>query len=100
MERGLSMGGYSGVYDGTYDQRSVLGTIPEYEGLYANFGWSDHGFKHGHVIGDVLSDILLHGRTKAYDITPLRWSRLREGDLLPCRLDGKGRVGCPPERPS
>jgi sarcosine oxidase subunit beta len=83
MENGLSMGGYSGVYDVTPDKQPVLGAIPEYAGLYADFGWSGHGFKHAPVIGDILSDVILAGRSKDYDLTPFRWSRFREGDLLP-----------------
>ena len=83
MEHGLAMGGYSGVYDVTPDHQPVLGAIPEYEGLYADFGWSGHGFKHSPVIGDILSDVVLHGRSADFDLTPFRWSRFREGDLLP-----------------
>jgi sarcosine oxidase subunit beta len=83
MEHGLSMGGYSGVYDVTRDKQPVLGAIPEYGGLYADFGWSGHGFKHAPVIGDILSDLVLSGRTPNFDLTPFRWSRFREGDLLP-----------------
>jgi hypothetical protein len=48
------MGGYAGVYDATPDKQPVLGAIPEYSGLYADFGWSGHGFKHAPVIGDIL----------------------------------------------
>ncbi|MGH7265801.1 MAG: NAD(P)/FAD-dependent oxidoreductase [Candidatus Rokuibacteriota bacterium] len=83
MENGLSMGGYSGVYDVTPDGQPVLGAIPEYAGLHADFGWSGHGFKHAPVIGDILSDVILSGRSKDYDLTPFRWSRFRDGDLLP-----------------
>ena len=83
MENGLSMGGYSGLYDVTPDKQPVLGAIPEYAGLFVDFGWSGHGFKHSPVIGDILSDVILHGRSASYDITPFRSSRFREGDLLP-----------------
>jgi sarcosine oxidase subunit beta len=83
MEHGLSMGGYSGLYDVTPDRQPVLGPVPEYAGLFADFGWSGHGFKHSPVIGDILSDVILHGRSASYDITPFRSSRFREGDLLP-----------------
>jgi len=83
MEHGLAMGGYSGVYDVTPDHQPVLGAIPEYAGLYADFGWSGHGFKHSPVIGDILSDVVLHGKAADFDLTPFRWSRFREGDLLP-----------------
>jgi sarcosine oxidase subunit beta len=83
MENGLSMGGYSGLYDVTPDKQPVLGAIPEYSGLFADFGWSGHGFKHSPVIGDIVSDVVLHGRSASFDITPFRLSRFREGDLLP-----------------
>src|SRR5262245_43224768 len=56
MENGLAMGGYSGLYDVTPDKQPVLGAIGEYAGLFADFGWSGHGFKHSPVIGDILSD--------------------------------------------
>lgn len=82
MEHGLAMGGYAGVYDVTPDKQPVLGAIPEYRGLYADFGWSGHGFKHAPIIGDILSDLLL-GRPSGYDLAPFRWSRFRDGDLLP-----------------
>jgi sarcosine oxidase, subunit beta len=83
MEHGLAMGGYSGLYDATPDHHPVLGAIPEYAGLYADFGWSGHGFKHSPFIGDLLSDVILHGKAKDFDLTPFRWTRFRENDLVP-----------------
>jgi len=83
MEHGLAMGGYSGVYDVTPDHQPVLGAVPEYQGLYVDFGWSGHGFKHSPVIGDILSDVILHGRSTEFDLAPFRWHRFLENDLLP-----------------
>jgi len=83
MEHGLAMGGYSGLYDATPDHHPVLGAIPEYGGLFADFGWSGHGFKHSPFIGDIMSDVVLHGRAKDYDLAPFRWSRFRDNDLVP-----------------
>jgi sarcosine oxidase subunit beta len=83
MEHGLAMGGYSGLYDATPDHHPVLGAIAQYGGLYADFGWSGHGFKHSPMMGDIISDVILHGRSKDYDITPFRWTRFRENDLVP-----------------
>jgi sarcosine oxidase subunit beta len=83
MEHGLSMGGYSGVYDVTPDHEPVLGPIPELQGLYADFGWSGHGFKHSPAIGDIMAEVVLDGRAAGWDLTPFRWSRFRDGDLLP-----------------
>jgi glycine/D-amino acid oxidase-like deaminating enzyme len=83
MEHGLSMGGYSGVYDVTPDHEPVLGPIPEFQGLYADFGWSGHGFKHSPAIGDIMAEVVLDGRAPGWDLAPFRWSRFRDGDLLP-----------------
>jgi sarcosine oxidase subunit beta len=83
MEHGLAMGGYSGLYDATPDHQPVMGAIPEYQGLYADFGWSGHGFKHSPVIGDIMSDVVLHGKSGDHDLTPFRWSRFRDNDLIP-----------------
>jgi glycine/D-amino acid oxidase-like deaminating enzyme len=83
MEHGLSMGGYSGVYDVTPDHEPVLGPIPEYQGLHVDFGWSGHGFKHAPAIGGVLAEVVLEGRAAGWNLAPFRWSRFREGDLLP-----------------
>jgi sarcosine oxidase subunit beta len=83
MEHGLSMGGYSGVYDVTPDHEPVLGPIPEYAGLHADFGWSGHGFKHAPAIGDIVAEAVLEGQAKGWDLGPFRWSRFRDGDLLP-----------------
>jgi sarcosine oxidase subunit beta len=83
MEHGLSMGGYSGVYDVTPDHEPVLGPIPEYRGLHADFGWSGHGFKHSPAIGDIMAEVVLEGRASGWDLAPFRWSRFAEGDLFP-----------------
>jgi glycine/D-amino acid oxidase-like deaminating enzyme len=83
MEHGLSMGGYSGVYDNTPDHEPVLGAVPEHPGLFVDFGWSGHGFKHAPAIGDILAHVVMDGRAPGWDLEPLRWSRFRDGALLP-----------------
>jgi sarcosine oxidase subunit beta len=83
MEQGLVVGGYAGVYDTTPDYQPVLGPVAEYAGLAVDFGWSGHGFKHAVVIGDVLAEAVLTGRSGAFDLRPFRWTRFREGDLWP-----------------
>jgi sarcosine oxidase subunit beta len=83
MEQGLSMGGYSGVYDCTPDHEPVLGPIAGYAGLHVDFGWSGHGFKHAPAVGEILADVVLEGRAKGWDLAPFRWSRFRDGDLFP-----------------
>lgn len=84
MQHGLAMGGYSGLYDATPDHHPVLGAIAEYAGLFADFGWSGHGFKHAPEVGRILAEVVVTGRApEGYDLAPFRWSRFRDGDLLP-----------------
>jgi sarcosine oxidase, subunit beta len=83
MEAGRVRRGYAGVYDTTPDGQPVLGAIPEYPGLFTDFGWSGHGFKHSPVIGDILAELIVSGRSGDYDLRPFRWHRFREGDLIP-----------------
>jgi len=83
MEQGLSMGGYSGVYDVTPDHEPVLGPVAEYPGLHTDFGWSGHGFKHSPAIGAIMAEAVMEGRAAGWDLRPFRWSRFQEGDLLP-----------------
>jgi sarcosine oxidase subunit beta len=83
MEHGLSMGGYSGVYDNTPDHEPVLGAVPERPGLFVDFGWSGHGFKHAPAVGDVLARVVLEGHAPGWDLQPFRWSRFRDDALLP-----------------
>ena len=83
MEHGLSMGGYSGVYDNTPDHQPALGAVPEHPGLFVDFGWSGHGFKHAPAVGDILAQVVLDGHAPGWDLTPFRWSRFRDHALLP-----------------
>lgn len=83
MEHGLSMGGYSGVYDNTPDHEPILGPVPERPGLFVDFGWSGHGFKHAPAVGDVLAQVVLEGHAPGWDLAPFRWSRFRDGAPLP-----------------
>lgn len=83
MEAGESQDGYASIYDVTPDRHPVLGAINDYPGLHACFGWSGHGFKHAPVIGGVIADVVLTGQSAEYDLTPFRWTRFQQGDLLP-----------------
>lgn len=83
MESGRVRRGYAGVYDTTPDGQPVLGAIAEYPGLFVDFGWSGHGFKHAPIIGDLMADLVLTGQSGDYDLHPFRWRRFQEGDLLP-----------------
>ena len=37
------------------------------------------------MVGVVMAELIAQGRATSVDITPLKWSRFREGDLLSSR---------------
>ncbi len=49
----------------------------------SDFGWSGHGFEPAPAIGDILAHVVMDGRAPGWDLTALRWSRFRDGALLP-----------------
>ncbi len=84
MRDGVSRGGYASIYDVTPDGQPVLGEVPGVRGLYVNFGWSGHGFKHAPAVGSAIADVILHSKSaESVGISPFRWSRFEDGQPLP-----------------
>ena len=75
-------GGWSGLFTITPDWHPILDRVPGVEGLYCAVGFSGHGFKLSPMIGLTMSELITGGRATSIDITPLRFSRFSEGDLL------------------
>jgi len=81
MSEGLAQGGWAGLYDMTPDSQPVIDRIPEVEGFYCAVGFSGHGFKLGPAVGTAMSELVLEGQCRTYDLTPFRFARFREGRL-------------------
>jgi sarcosine oxidase subunit beta len=81
MENALSLGGWSGPYDMTPDEKMILGALPP-EGLYICAGHSGTGFKMGPAVGLLLSELICDGHTSTMDISPFRLSRFAENKPL------------------
>ena len=75
-------GGWSGLFTITPDWHPILDQVPGVEGLYCAVGFSGHGFKLSPMVGLTMSELITDGRATSIDITPLRFSRFAEGDLL------------------
>lgn len=78
-------GGWSGLYDVTPDWHPILDAVEGVEGLYCAVGFSGHGFKMSPMIGVVMAELMTQGRATSVDITPMSWSRFRDGKLLTSR---------------
>ena len=78
-------GGWAGLFDVTPDWHPILDGVEGIEGLYAATGFSGHGFKLSPMVGVAMAELIARGRSTSVDITPLRWSRFREGALMDSR---------------
>ena len=78
-------GGWSGLFTVTPDWHPILDKVPGIDGLFCAVGFSGHGFKLSPAIGRAMAELALEGRAVSTDLTPLRFNRFAEGDLLNSR---------------
>ena len=85
MSQGFFRGGWSGLFTVTPDWHPILDRVEGIQGLFCAIGFSGHGFKLSPMIGLAMAELIVEGRAKTVDISPLRMSRFKEGDLLVSR---------------
>ena len=78
-------GGWSGLFTVTPDWHPILDQVPGIDGLFCAVGFSGHGFKLAPAIGQAMAELALEGQATSADLTPLRFSRFAEGDLINSR---------------
>ena len=69
---------WAGRIDVTPDLLPILGEVEKPKGLIFATGFSGHGFAMGPIIGRLVSELILDGKT-SLDISPFRLSRFAEG---------------------
>lgn len=72
----------AGLYEMTPDHHAIIGEAPELKGFFLANGFSGHGVMHSPATGRIVADLILHGESRHFDITPLRPQRFAEGKLL------------------
>ena len=85
MEDGFLRGGWSGLFTNTPDFHPILDRVPGVGGLFCAVGFSGHGFKLSPMIGLTMAELITGGKATTFDLTPLRFSRFEEGDMLRSR---------------
>jgi sarcosine oxidase subunit beta len=70
---------WAGLYEMSPDHHAILGRAPALANLYLANGCSGHGVMHAPAIGQVLSELILDGRS-SIDIHSLRPSRFADGE--------------------
>ena len=83
MEEGTARKGWAGVYDVTPDSQPVIDRIEHVAGFFCAFGFSGHGFKIGPAVGQIVTDLVVDGHCRSYDISIFRYDRFKRGDLHP-----------------
>lgn len=74
---------WAGIDGDTPDYQPVVGPTPGVDGLITSVGFSGHGFKLGPIIGQLLSELIVHGEYRTQDITQLGFDRFKSGNLFP-----------------
>lgn len=72
--------GWGGLYCITPDENPIIGEDPTIEGFYNAIGFSGHGFQHGPAVGQILSDLIVHGSTE-HDMAPFFSERFKQQSL-------------------
>jgi sarcosine oxidase subunit beta len=81
LERTSIKTGWAGLYEDTPDKHPILGPVDGVDGFICAAGFSGHGIMHAPVTGELIADLIADGRT-SFDISALRASRFREGQLV------------------
>ena len=71
---------WAGRIDATADAVPVMGEVDKPKGFIFATGFSGHGFAMGPIVGRVISELILDGKS-SIDLYPLRHSRFKEGDM-------------------
>ena len=74
------MRAWAGLYEMTPDQTGIVSAVPGVVGLHVIAGFSGHGFMHGPIAGQLMAEMLAHGRAVTMDAGPLDIGRFARGE--------------------
>ena len=72
----------AGLYEMTPDRHAIICETREPRGLFLANGFSGHGVMHSPATGRAVSDLILDGRTDAFDLAPFHLDRFAAGKLI------------------
>ena len=81
-------GGWSGLFTVSPDWNPVIDRVPGFDNLVVGAGFSGHGFKMSPAIGLSLAQLATDAPETTFDLSPLRFTRFEEGDLLKSAYGG------------
>jgi sarcosine oxidase subunit beta len=73
------MRAYAGLYEMTPDHTGIVSAVSGVTGLSVIAGFSGHGFMHGPIAGQLMAEMLVHGRAVTMDASALDLARFARG---------------------
>jgi FAD-dependent oxidoreductase domain-containing protein 1 len=74
---------WAGYYEmNTFDQNGIVGPHPAIANLYFANGFSGHGIQQSPAVGRGIAELIVHGRYRSLDLSPLGFERLAAGRAL------------------
>jgi sarcosine oxidase, subunit beta len=73
---------WAGLYPETPDHHAIIGRAPGLPRFIQCVGFGGHGIMHAPAAGRAVAELILLGRSRTFDLRPLRPSRFDEGDLV------------------
>jgi glycine/D-amino acid oxidase-like deaminating enzyme len=74
---------WAGYYEmNTFDRNGIVGAHPHYPNLYFANGFSGHGIQQSPAVGRGVAELIVHGRYRTLDLSPLRFERIVAGAPL------------------
>jgi sarcosine oxidase subunit beta len=72
----------AGLYEVTPDHHAIIGEPPGVRGLFLANGFSGHGVMHSPATGRIVSELVLDGQARTFDVSVLGVERFAGGRLL------------------
>lgn len=77
FERLRVLSAWAGYYEmNTFDQNGIVGPHPAVENLFFANAFSGHGIQQAPAVGRGLAELILHGRYRTLDLSPLSFERI------------------------
>lgn len=72
----------AGLYEVTPDHHAIIGEAPGVHGFFLANGFSGHGVMHSPATGLIVSEMILHGESRTFDVSQLGLERFAAGRPL------------------
>jgi glycine/D-amino acid oxidase-like deaminating enzyme len=74
---------WAGYYEvNTFDHNGIVGAHPQIANLYFANGFSGHGMQQSPAVGRGVAELLVHGRYRTLDLSPLAFERIARGEPI------------------